>query len=64
MYYQVLKQVAEPKAGGSELVDPETESMQEDEDIGDHRQDGENVVGTDEAIAETESDKPEDDTEK
>lgn len=63
MYYQVLKQVAEPKAGGSELVDPETESMQEGEEIGDNGQDEENILGTDEALAETESDKSQDDTE-
>lgn len=64
MYYQVLKQVAEPKAGGSELVDPETESMQEGEEISGNSQGEENVLGTDEALAETESDKPQDDTEK
>ena len=51
MYYQVLKQVAEAKAGGSELLDPESEPLP-DVDIDNTNTGSDEVLGTSEETAE------------
>lgn len=50
-YYQVLKQVAEAKAGGSELLDTETESLP-DVDIENTDTESDEVLGTSEETTE------------